>query len=174
MKQKIAYFIFCKLMGWKIEGCFPVEIKKSVIIVVPHTSWKDFFIGVLFRAIINVDIKWVGKKELFIFPFNYYFKWMGGSPLNRQKNEKKVDVIASMFQNQSEFRLAISPEGTRKKVEKWKSGFYYIAIQAEVPIIPVGIDNVKKVITTYPVFIPTGDYEKDYLILKKYFIDLIS
>jgi 1-acyl-sn-glycerol-3-phosphate acyltransferase len=127
MKQLLYKFIFFKVLGWKIVGSIDANVKKCVMIVVPHTSWYDFFLGVFTRGIVQLEMNFVGKKELFVFPLNYYFQWMGGTPLNRQKNENKVDAIASIFEKKKEFRLAIAPEGTRKKVTEWKTGFYYIA-----------------------------------------------
>src|SRR5690554_4292971 len=133
MKQRLYRFIFFGLMKWKITGEIDQETKKCILLVVPHTSWHDFYIGVFSRGIINKQTHFVAKKELFTFPFGYYFRWMGGTPLNRKKNENKVEAIARVFDQRKEFRLAIAPEGTRKKVNQWKSGFYYIAQKAKVP-----------------------------------------
>lgn len=174
MKQKIYQFIFFTLLGWKQEGTFDKNLKKCVFIVVPHTSWYDFFIGVMTRGVLGIDINWVGKKELFIFPFNYYFSWMGGTPLNRQKNENKVDSIAKIFHQKEAFRLAIAPEGTRKKVEQWKSGFYYIAQKANVPIVPVAFDWGRKTIIVSEPFYTTSNYEEDVKILEKNFEGVIG
>lgn len=138
------------------------EIKKSVLMVMPHTSWYDFFIGLFTRGIIGLQMNFVGKKELFIFPFGYYFKWVGGAPLNRGKNENKVDAIAKIFEEKEEFRLAIAPEGTRKKVNELKTGFYYIALKANVPIIPVAFDYGKKEVKLFDPFYPTGDKDADF------------
>ena len=89
MKQIIYKFIFCKIFGWKVIGTIAPEVKKRVLIAVPHTSWWDFFLGIFSRGILNLEINYVAKKELFVFPFNYFFTWTGGTPLNRQKNENK-------------------------------------------------------------------------------------
>src|SRR5690606_26650520 len=109
MKQILYKFIFFKLLGWKIVGTMDENVKKCVMIVVPHTSWYDFFLGVFTRGIVQLEMNFVAKKELFVFPFNFYFQWMGGTPLNRQKNENKVDAIASIFEQKDELRLAIAP-----------------------------------------------------------------
>ena len=93
MKRKIYSFIFCKVLGWKVIGHLDRDIKKCVIIAVPHTSWWDFFLGIFSRAILGIEINYVAKKELFVFPFGLFFKWTGGTPLNRQKSENKVDAI---------------------------------------------------------------------------------
>ena len=170
MKKKIYQFIFFRLMGWKIKGTLSPEIKKCIMIVVPHTSWHDFYIGLFARGIIGLEMNWVGKKELFQFPFGAYFRWMGGEPLNRKKNENKVDAIADVFKNKETFRLAIAPEGTRKKVDEWKTGFYYIALQADIPIIPIAFDFGKKEVKISAPFFPTGNKEADFEALGKNYI----
>ena len=162
------------MMGWKIEGAFDENIKKCVAMVLPHTSWHDFYLGIFTRGIIGLEINWVGKKELFRFPLGYYFRWMGGEPLDRSGNLNKVDAIATIFQRKKEFRLAIMPEGTRKKVTELKSGFYYIALKAGVPIIPVAFNfGIKAVQIGKPLF-PTGDYEKDVAILTAHFSGVVG
>lgn len=174
MKQILYKFIFFKILGWKIVGTIDPKLKKCVMIVVPHTSWFDFFVGVFTRGIVQIEMNFVAKKELFVFPFNFYFKWMGGNPLNRQKNENKVDTIASIFDKKEVFRLAIAPEGTRKKVEEWKTGFYFIAQKANVPIIPVAFDYGKKEVRIYEPFYPTGTIELDLKFLKSYYKDVLG
>lgn len=159
-------------MGWKIEGEFDPSIKKSVIIVVPHTSWHDFYIGVFIRSIVKIPIDFVGKKELFKWPFGAYFRWMGGTPLDRSNSENKVEAIAKIFAEKEEFRLSLAPEGTRKKVLNWKTGFYYIALAANVPIIPVGFDYGRKVVKIGEPFYPTKNYEKDLRLLQLFFKDI--
>jgi len=156
-------------MGWKIIGTISPEIKKCVLIVVPHTSWHDFYLGLFTRGILGFDINFVAKKELFRFPFGAYFKWMGGAPLDRQKNENKVDAMAKIFETREVFRLAIAPEGTRKKVTEWKTGFYYIALKANVPIVPVAFDWSKKEVRLSELFWPTGNKEADFKILEQNF-----
>ena len=174
MKQIICRFLFFKLLGWKVTGTFDTNIKKCVIIVVPHTSWYDFFIGVFFRGTYPVEINFLAKKELFKFPLGGYLKWMGGIPLNRTKTENKVDAIAEIFQNKDVLRLSLSPEGTRKKVTQWKSGYYYIAQKANVPIIPIGFDYVNKKVVVFESFIVTNNYEKDSKYLESLFVNIIG
>ncbi|MCO6176346.1 1-acyl-sn-glycerol-3-phosphate acyltransferase [Flavobacterium sp. NRK F10] len=169
MKQILYKFIFFRLMGWKITGLFPADIKKCIIIVVPHTSWNDFFIGVFTRGILNLEMNFVAKKELFTFPLGFYFRWMGGAPLNRAKNENKVDAIASIFDKKEVFRLAIAPEGTRKKVTDWKTGFYYIAQKANVPIMPVAFDYEHKEVKIFEPYYLTSDKDKDFDFLQNLF-----
>lgn len=174
MKKHIYSLIFCKIFGWKVVGTIEKEVPKCIVIAVPHTSWWDFFLGIFSRAILEIEINYVGKKELFTFPFGYFFKWTGGTPLNRQAKENKVDSIARIFDSKEVFRLAIAPEGTRKKVNEWKTGFYYIALKANVPIVPVAFDYGKKEVVYHKPFYPTGDIEKDLPILEAYFKDVIG
>lgn len=174
MKRIIYEWIFFKLMGWKIIGEMNPNIKKSVMIVVPHTSWHDFYIGLLARGVIDLEMNYVAKKELFAFPFGAYFRWMGGAPLDRSGGKNIVDSIASIFKSREVFRLAIAPEGTRKKVAEWKTGFYYIALKAEVPIIPVAFDYSKKQVVLNVPFYPTGNIEADFEILKSFYRDIVG
>lgn len=170
----IATFIFQKVMGWKIEGSFDPAIKKAVVIVVPHTSWHDFYIGVFTRRLLGVQINYIAKKELFQWPFGWYFKWMGGAPLDRTSGQNNVEAIAQIFKEHDEFRLAMSPEGTRKKVLVWKTGYYYIAMAANVPIICVGFDYAtKKVIINKP-FYPTGNIDEDTIILRSFIKGIVG
>lgn len=174
MKKQLYQFIFYKLMGWKINGSFDESIKKCVVIVVPHTSWHDFYIGIFIRGILGFQINFVGKKELFRFPFGFYFRWMGGAPLDRTGGLNKVDAIVNVFKQKEIFRLAISPEGTRKKVTNWKTGFYYISLQAHVPIIPIAFDYGKKTIIINQPFYPTGQIENDLKVLENNFNGVVG
>ena len=164
--------IFFRLMGWKITGTFQPEITKCVMMIMPHTSWHDFYLGLFSRGILGIDMHWVGKKELFRFPFGIYFRWMGGAPLDRSGGLNKVDSIAAIFKRKDVFRLAIAPEGTRKHVGELKTGFYYIALKAQVPILPVAFDYGRKEVHAGEYFIPTGNIEADLPILLRQYIDV--
>ncbi|MDC7996227.1 1-acyl-sn-glycerol-3-phosphate acyltransferase [Altibacter sp. HG106] len=170
----ITKFIFHKVLGWEIQGKFDPTIKKSVVIVVPHTSWHDFYVGAFTRRILKTDIHFIAKKELFKGPMGAYFRWMGGAPLDRTPGQQKTAAIASLFADRDEFRLALAPEGTRKKVNAWKTGYYYIALAAEVPIIPVAFDYSTKTVFIHPAFYPTGDLSKDTTILRAYYQNVVG
>ncbi|MFV8344122.1 1-acyl-sn-glycerol-3-phosphate acyltransferase [Flavobacterium sp. XS2P39] len=170
MKKQFYKWIFFKLMGWKIVGTIDANIKKCVMMVMPHTSAHDFYLGIFTRGITGLEMNWVGKKELFRFPFGFYFSYMGGEPLDRTGGLNKVDSIAAIFQRKEIFRLAVAPEGTREKVSELKTGFYYIALKANVPIIPVAFDFSKKEVKLGNPLIPSGNLEDDILILKKHYI----
>ncbi|MBS9774641.1 MAG: 1-acyl-sn-glycerol-3-phosphate acyltransferase [Tenacibaculum sp.] len=158
----ISKFIFNKILGWKIVGNFPKDVKKYVIIGVPHTSWKDFPLALFVRSILKTEINFVAKKSLFKPPFGFIFKWLGGMPVDRSKSTNLVSAIVDMFKEKEVFHLAISPEGTRKSVEKWKTGFYYIAKGANVPIVVFGYDYSKKQIILSKPFYTTDDIKSDF------------
>ncbi|MBL6643055.1 MAG: 1-acyl-sn-glycerol-3-phosphate acyltransferase [Flavobacteriaceae bacterium] len=160
--------IFLRLMGWKIEGDFP-SLNKFVLAVVPHTRNTDFIIGVLTRAVVDQKISYVGKKELFNPLTGWFFRALGGTPINRNSTENKVSSIAKIFKEKEVFRMAIAPEGTRKKVDKWKTGFYYIAMEAEVPILLVNFNYALKQVGFLKLFYPTGNIEKDFKEMESYF-----
>lgn len=170
--QWLAKFIYYKLLGWRAIGNITFSkntIKKSVIIAVPHTSWHDFYIGVLLRAVVKVKTNFVGKKELFIFPFGFFFRALGGAPINRGVNENKVDAIAKLFKEKEEFRMTLAPEGTRKKVSEWRTGFYYIAKNAKVPIIMFTLDFENKQNRISQPFYPTNDVKADFEFMQSFF-----
>ena len=165
----LAKIIFKYVLGWKIIGKFSTDIKKTVVIVAPHTSWHDFYIGALARKLLKVQINYIAKKELFDSRFGWYFKWMGGEPINRSSSQNKVDQIVDIFNSKSEFRLALAPEGTRKKVNTWKTGFYYIAKKASVPITSVAFDYKTKTVSISKPFYVSGDYQKDLRHIQSFF-----
>src|SRR5690554_6352696 len=112
MKVILYKFIFFRLMKWKIIGEIKEETKKCILLVAPHTSWHDFYIGVFCRGIIQKSMNFVSKKALSILPFGYYFRWMGGALRIRVKTESEEEAIDKIFKQKEEFRLAIAPEGT--------------------------------------------------------------
>ena len=166
--RALASFTFNKLLGWRIDGPFP-DVPKCVVIVVPHTHWMDFFIGLMVRKLIGVEISYIGKKSLFKGPFGWFFRWTGGAPVDRSKRSDTVGAVAQLFEERPEFRLALAPEGTRKKVKTWKTGFYYIALEAKVPIVLVAFDYGTKTVRFSDPRIPTGDYDKDYASYKAFY-----
>ena len=161
-------------MGWKIEGTIDESVKKCVLMVIPHTSWHDFYLGIFTRGITGIAMNFIAKQELFRFPFGFYFRWMGGAPIDRTGSLNKVDAIAKIFEDHKEFRLAIAPEGTRKKVTELKSGFYYIAMKANVPIIPIAFNFGKKKVNMGKPYYPTSNYENDLKILLKHFEGVVG
>jgi 1-acyl-sn-glycerol-3-phosphate acyltransferase len=159
---RLLYRLIFKLIGWKTEGSFPTDIKKFIVAVAPHTSNWDFVIGVLARSVLNLQkANFLGKDSLFKPPFGWLFRAMGGYPVNRSKKNDMVEQVVAIFNKHDEFYLGLAPEGTRKKVEKLRTGFYYIAKKANVPIIPVGFDFSKKTVVVGKPFYPTDNFERD-------------
>ncbi|MCG9053403.1 lysophospholipid acyltransferase family protein [Laribacter hongkongensis] len=149
-----------RLSGWRVEGQFPAD-SRYVLIGAPHTSNWDFplALGVCFAC--NVKIYWMGKSSLFRGLAGPVMRWLGGIPVNRNKPGGLVGQMITAFGRQSELVLAIPPEGTRSRVSEWKTGFYYIAQRAGVPVLPVYVDGARKVVGIAPLFYPTGDLEGD-------------
>jgi 1-acyl-sn-glycerol-3-phosphate acyltransferase len=174
MKKQLYKFIFYRLLGWKLIGTIDANVKKCVIAVIPHTCNFDFFLGLFSRGIIGLEMNFVGKKELFKFPFGWYFRSVGGAPLDRSGGKNNVDATVEVFNNREVFRLALSPEGTRKKVTELRTGFYYIALKANVPIIPVAFDYSKKEVRIgQPIYV-SGNYEEDMKMILPHYKDAVG
>ena len=165
---KMLKFLF-NLLGWKLKGEVPYDLPKALIIVCPHASWVDFPIGLMARAKIGRNIHFWGKKELFKPPFGFLFRSLGGFPVDRSKNNNLVDAIVDIFNSHDQFYGALAPEGTRKNVETLKTGFYYIADKAKVPLIFVGFDYPNKQIILNKPFYTSGDFEKDKIVIAEFF-----
>ena len=145
------------------------KLRKFVVIMAPHTSGLDFLYGMCARFILDINFTFLGKEEVFRPPFGFIFRWLGGIPVDRTSNHNLVDHAVKMFNERDDFILALSPEGTRQYVEKWKTGFYYIALNAKVPIVLGFLDFEKKKAGIGPVFYPTGDVDKDIETIKDFY-----
>lgn len=155
-------------MRWKLLGEFP-DVKKCVVIAVPHTHWLDFPLGIMLRVIWDKRINYVGKKSLFKFPFGWFFRATGGIPVDRSKNQNMVDAVVKVYEQRESFRLCLAPEGTRKRVDKLKTGFYYIAKKAKVPIVMVAFDFGKKEVKVSKPTYPSDDTEGDVQNINSFF-----
>jgi 1-acyl-sn-glycerol-3-phosphate acyltransferase len=158
-----------KLFGWKAVGTFPYEHKKLVILVAPHTSNLDYFIGMMFIYAAGEKVNVIMKKEAFFWPIGGLLKKMGAVPIDRSKSTRKTESIAKLFDKYEKLYLVIAPEGTRSYTDKWKKGYYYIALQAKVPIMLTSIDYKKKEGRYGPVIYPSGDFEKDFEKVKEFY-----
>ena len=167
MANLIPRLIF-KLTGWKAKGSPPAE-KKFVIIGAPHTSNWDFVYGLCAWKLYGVNPRYLIKKELYVFPLNLFFKATGGLAVNRNKNTNLTDSIVKMFNEREELVTIIPPEGTRGLVKRWKTGFYYVALNAKVPIVRGSMDYKKKETNLSEPFWPTGDIEKDFLVFREFY-----
>lgn len=165
--------LYLKLAGWKAVNTFPRHIKKGVIIVAPHTSWMDFPICLAFRNQLKIkNGKYLGKEELFKGPFGFFFRWTGGTPVDRFSKQGVVEQVAEKFEKSDRLFIALSPEGTRKRVDNLRTGFYHIAKKAGVPIIMVGLDYSKKELSIADPFYPTDDENEDFKKIIAYFAPL--
>lgn len=162
MKKAISKFLFTKVWGWQVEGEYPYHISKFLITVAPHTSFHDFPVGVLFRNWYGVTINFVVKAELGNHPIiGPVVKWLGGIPVQRDKTTNFVQSVANTYERYDSLYICITPEGTRQKVDKFKSGFYYIAKEADVPILPIVFDFGHKTLRMLPLFHPGDNPEED-------------
>ncbi|MCD4746577.1 MAG: 1-acyl-sn-glycerol-3-phosphate acyltransferase [Bacteroidales bacterium] len=163
--------IILKIWGWKIKGSIPHDIKKCVIIEAPHTSNCDFIIGRFAFFLLKLNVKFLIKKEIFIFPLGYIIKAFGGIPVDRKKNTNIINYISGLFNQHDSLYIVITPEGTRKRNPKWKKGFYYIAQRANLPIALGFIDYAKKEGGIGKIIKPSGDFEKDFKIIQEFYKD---
>lgn len=143
----LSEFILTNLLGWKVNGVFP-DVKKSIVIFAPHTSYWESVFGKLYINISGIRCKVLTKKELFFFPLTLVMKLYGAIPSGGYKNKSTVFSIAKMLEESKELHVVLSPEGTRNKVTRWNKGFYYMAKKANVPIVLILIDYKKKEIGT--------------------------
>ncbi|MBL7843426.1 MAG: 1-acyl-sn-glycerol-3-phosphate acyltransferase [Cyclobacteriaceae bacterium] len=162
---RVLASVILKLMGWKTTpvGSFPVQPKKYVLIVAPHTSGWDFIIGVMYRSVLRLTkSRYLGKAELFRPPFGFFFRWLGGTPVDRSTSQNMVDQVAQLFDQHDELAVALSPEGTRQRVDRLRTGFYNIAKKANVPIVMVGFDFKNKQVIFSDPFYPSEDQQQDF------------
>ena len=163
--------LFLKLFGWNYK--LSVEIPdKCVLCVAPHTSNWDYIIGMIFYKSIGGKPHVLMKKEWFFFPLDSILKSIGALPVDRKKRTSISDQMVELFHSRNHFQLAIAPEGTRSKNAQWKTGFYYIALNAGVPIVLAYIDYSKKEVGVKTIFYPTGEVHGDIEKIKSYYKDV--
>jgi len=160
--------IILGLAGWKIKGEKPKE-KKYVILAAPHTSNWDFPLARLTNSKLNINLKLLMKESWFFFPLKYLLQWLGAVPIDRSKSGTIIENVVEMFNINDEFVFTIAPEGTRSYVESWKTGFYTIAVKANVPILLAYIDYNKKESGIGPMVYPSGDIQKDFEEIMKFY-----
>lgn len=153
------------LGGWKVEGDLP-QVRKAIIPVAPHTSNWDFFIGVFAMLALGLNLSYLGKHTIFRFPVNGLLRWLGGIPVDRRAASGVVEQMVAQFKQREHLILALSPEGTRKKVDEWKKGFLHIALNARVPVVPIALDFSRKVIEITPALMIRGEIDAELLRVK--------
>lgn len=161
--------LFCH--GWKVKGKLP-DVPKFVMIAAPHTSNWDFFYTVLVAFVIKARIYAMGKKSLTRGPLGIIMKWLGILPIDRSKSNNLVELTIQQFNSSDKLIIIVPPSGTRNKVAYWKTGFYYIALGAGVPIALGFIDYGKKTGGIGPLFYPTGDIDADMKEIRKFYADI--
>jgi 1-acyl-sn-glycerol-3-phosphate acyltransferase len=155
------------LIGWRIRGGFP-DVPRAVLIVAPHSSNWDFPIGAFVKLALRLGGRFVGKHTLFAGPLGPLMRWLGGIPVDRRAASGFVGGAAEALRNADRMIIVIAPEGTRKRAP-WKSGFWRIATEAGVPVIPCAFDYPRHEVVFLPLFHPTGDYERDLASLRAHY-----
>ncbi len=167
-RSRFWAFVLHKVMRWTpiIPASRPTQ---SVICVAPHTSNTDFWIGLVFYLAYGGMPNFLIKKEWFFFPLNLAFRALGGVPVDRVKGSSMVSAMIEAFGSHPNLHLAITPEGTRGYSERWRTGFYRIALGAGVPIEIGKLDYAKREVGIIDLFYPTGDIDKDLRHLQSYY-----
>jgi len=173
MLMRSLAFSILKVFGWRLEGRLP-DVNKLVVIAAPHTSNWDLPVLLSLAFALKAKACWLGKHTLFRWPYGFLFRWMGGIPVYRSASQNVVAQSVEMFRNSEKLILTIPPEGTRSKVSHWKTGFYYIALGAEVPIAMAFIDYKRKASGVGPTLYPTGDIEADMEIIRNFYINVTA
>lgn len=170
LMRMVSIFVL-RLTGWKVEGSMPPAFKKCVVIAAPHTSNWDFPNLVMVAFVLRLYyLHWMGKDSLFRFPCERVAKYFGGIPVKREKSDNFVAKYSQTIMNSSEeFYLVIAPEGTRKSTARWKTGFYYIALGAKVPIVMAYMDYQDKRAGIGKILYPSGDIESDMKEIKAFY-----
>ncbi len=162
--------VVMKMLGWKVDGVLPPNGSKSVLIAAPHTSNWDFPYTLMTAFVLGLNIRWMGKSSLFAFPFGTTMRWLGGVSVDRSQSNNLVAQAAQSLRESTEpMQLVVPPEGTRSKARYWKTGFYYIAHAAQVPIVMAYMDYPRKRAGLGPVLVPTGDIEQDMITIKAFY-----
>lgn len=171
MFQQISKMIL-KWWGFKIVGDPGNHINKRLFVVIPHTSNWDFPLGLLLRSACRIKVEFVGKSSLFKPPFGWFFKWLGGHPVDRSRRTNFVDSVVKIFETHDRLAIALAPEGTRSRVPTLKTGFYHIARLAKVPMILTRFDfgNMELVFSA-PMYV-SGDQHRDFQMIYDFFRDI--
>ncbi len=160
--------VVLRLCGWSFVGEFP-DVPRAVLIAAPHSSWWDGIWGLLLKVGMGADVRFMGKKELFRGPLGSVLRRVGGMPIDRGAAKGVVEQMVDQFARRDAFWLGIAPEGTRKAVKRWKSGFWHIAHDAGVPIVTAYFNYPDKTIGVGPLFQPSDDMEADLLRLREFY-----
>ncbi len=162
--------LFLRLNGWTVRGTLPEGAARCVMIAAPHTSNWDLPYTLMTAFVLRLHIRWLGKVSIFRFPFGGVMRWLGGIPVDRSGPQDLVaSAAASLRAATGPVQLVVPPEGTRGRTRHWKTGFWYIAQQAGVPILLAYMDYAKKEAGIGPVFVPSGDVATDMAQVKAFY-----
>lgn len=164
-------FAVLRLLGWRLDIRLP-SLRKFVVILVPHTSNWDFVVGLAAIFAIQVRVNWWAKHTLFRWPFGGMMEWLGGIPIDRARTRGAVPQAIEAIEQRSHFIFGLAPEGTRSRVDRWKTGFYQIAVGARLPILLAYMDYRDKVCCVREAIQPTGDYAADTAKMLAYYRDV--
>lgn len=156
------------VFGWRVEGVKDLP-PKAVLIAWPHTSNWDFPFTLAVSYVLDLEFSWLGKHTLFEPPFGWFFRWLGGVPVDRRDRNNLVAAVVDVLKQRDELHLIIAPEGTRSRTKRWKTGFYYVALGAGVPILLGYLDFPRKRGGILHVFYPTGDIEADMAAIRRHY-----
>lgn len=158
-----------RLTGWRFSGEGFPDCRKFVLIVAPHTSNWDFIVGIMAMYALGIRGTYLGKDALFRFPLGPLMRWLGGIPVDRSGKSDVVTQTVEAIERSERIIIVIAPEGTRKHTTRWRSGFYWIAQKANVPILPVAFDFSRKEVRLFPLFHPTGDQDADVAKIRSHY-----
>lgn len=173
MLQALARFAFART-GWRVVGEVP-NLPQFVAVGAPHSSSWDFFLAMMLIFGLDIHVSWMAKDSLFRWPLGGIMRWLGGMAIDRSGRHKVVDQVIAAFAARPKLIVGLMPEGTRKRagvpVKEWKTGFYYIALGAQVPILPIYLNNPTKQVIFGPPLNPTGNIEADLAQLQQFYTD---
>lgn len=158
------------LLGWKVKVELP-DTKKFVVVAAPHTSNWDFPLGILAAKAVNLEVNWIGKHTIFHWPFGWFFRALGGTPVDRSRKLDLIRQLKDLFEQSQSLVFALAPEGTRSKTDHWKTGFYHIARAAGVPIALAYLDFGKKEVGIGRSFYPSDDIDADFELIREFYKD---
>ena len=158
-----------QLVGWRFEGNFP-SFSRAVVIAAPHTTNWDFVLAMLYIGALRLGINWLGKHTIFRWPFGWLFRKMGGIPVDRREPRGMVGAATRLLESSESLLVAVTPEGTRSRVTRFKTGFYHIAVGAAVPIVPVYLDYSRRCIGVGGTVHTTGDMEADMKAITDFYL----
>jgi len=165
--------ILLRIFGWRTD-VIPPHTTRYVLIGAPHTSNWDFVVILLLMAAEEIPVRWLGKDSLFRWPMGVFWRSMGAIPVNRRESSNLVDQVAALYDSCDELIIGLSPEGTRKMASRWRSGFYYIALHAKVPIVMAYLDYENKVCGLGPSLKPSGDIQADFKMIKDFYSGIVG